>query len=80
MLPLNKLIIIIIIINGFDFVGNQLLITKPNACGGDATSLYFLACYLEKRKQRANANGSCSNFDDIFSGVPQGSTLDSIII
>ena len=79
MLPLNKLIIIIIV-NGFDFIDNQLLITKPNACGVDTTSLYFLASYFEKRKQRTKANGSYSNFDDIFSGVPQGSILDSIII
>ena len=24
-------------------------------------------------------NGSCSNFDDIFSGVPQGSTLGALL-
>ena len=33
-------------------------------------SLYFLASYLEKRKQRTKKNVSYSNFDEIFGGVP----------
>ena len=39
------------------------------------SSIYFLASYLGKKKQRTNVNGSYGNFDDIFSGVPQGSLL-----
>ena len=35
--------------------------------------------YLEKRKQRTNVNGSYSNFDEIFSGVPQDSILDPLL-
>ena len=37
-----------------------------------------MASYLEKWKQRTN--GSCSNFDGIYSGVPQGSILGPLTI
>ena len=63
----------------FDCIDHQLLITKLNAYGVDTNSLYFLASYLEKRKQRTKVNGSYSNFDDIFSGVPQGSILGHLL-
>ena len=57
----------------FNFIDHQFLIAKLNAYGVDANSLYLLASYLEKRKQRTKMNGSYSSFDDIFGGVPQGS-------
>ena len=63
----------------FDCINHQLLIAKLNAYGVDTNSLYFLASYLEKRKQRTKLNGSYSNFDDIFSGVPQGSILGPLL-
>ena len=63
----------------FDCIDHQLLIAKLNAYGVDTNSLYFLASYLEKRKQRTKVNGSYSNFDDILSGVPQGSILGSLL-
>ena len=55
-----------------------MLIAKLNAYDVDTNSLYFLASYLEKRKQRTKVNGSYSNFDDIFKGVPQGPILGLI--
>ena len=64
----------------FDFIDHKLLIAKHNAYGVDTNLLYFLASYLEKRKQRTKVNGSYNNFDDIFSDVPQGSLFTSIVI
>ena len=63
----------------FDCIDHQLLIAKLNAYGVDTNSPYFLASYLEKRKQRTKLNGSSSNFDDIFSGVSQGSILGPLL-
>ena len=63
----------------FDCIDHQLLIAKLNAYGVDTNSLYFLASYVEKRKQRTKVNGSYSNFDDIFNGVPQGSILGPLL-
>ena len=63
----------------FDCINHKLLIAKLNAYGVDTNSLYFLASYLEKSKQRTKVNGSDSNFDNIFSGVPQGSILVSLL-
>ena len=63
----------------FYFIYHQLLIAKLNAYGLDSNFLYFLAPYLEKTKQRTNVNVSCSNFDHIFAGVPQGFILDPLL-
>ena len=65
----------------FDCIDHQLLIAKLNAYGVDTNLLYFLASDLEKRKrkQRTKVNGSCSKFDDIFSGALQGSILGPLL-
>ena len=53
----------------FDCVNHQLLIAKVNPYGVDTNSLYILAYYFEKRKQKTKVGGSCSNFDDNLCGV-----------
>ena len=63
----------------FDCIDHQLLIAKLNGYGVDTNSLYILASYLEKRNQRTKVNSSCSNFGDIFSGVPQGFILGPLL-
>ena len=63
----------------FDFVDHQLLIAKLNAHSADTNSLCFLVSYLDKRKQRTKVNGSYNNFDYIFSGVPEGFILGTLL-
>ena len=63
----------------FDCIDHQLLIVKLNAYAVDTNSLYFLASYLQRRKQRTTVNGSYSNFDDIITGIPQGSLLGPLL-
>ena len=63
----------------FDCIDHQLLIAKLNAYGVYTNSRYILASYLVKTKQRTKVNGSYSNFDGTFSGVPQGSKLDRLL-
>ena len=63
----------------FDCINHQLLIAKLNAYGVYTNSRYILASYLVKTKQRTKVNGSYSNFDGTFSGVPQGSKLDRLL-
>ena len=43
----------------FDCINHQLLIAKLNSCIVDTNLLYFLASYIQKRKQNSNVNGSC---------------------
>ena len=52
----------------FDCIDHQFSFVKLNLCNIDTNSLCLLASYLEKRKQRTKMKGSCSNFDESFSG------------
>ena len=61
-----------------DCIDNQLLIAKLNTYGVDTNSLYFLASYHKKRKQRTKVNGFYRNFDEIFSVVSQCSILSPL--
>ena len=59
---------------------DPLFIEKVNVCGIDTNSLYFLASYLEKKKERTKINGSYSNFDYVFSRVPHNSILGPLLL
>ena len=63
----------------FDCTDHPLFIEKVNVCGIDTNSLYFLASYLEKKKERTKINGSYSNFDYVFSRVPHNSILGPLL-
>ena len=63
----------------FDCLPHDLLATKLSANGFDNNSTRFLFDYLINRKQRTNIGQVCSPWDEITSGVPQGSILGRLI-
>ena len=62
----------------FDCLPCDLIIAKLNSCRFNLTALNLLHNYLTKRKQRTKINYSCSSWEDILFGVPQGSIMDPI--
>ena len=59
----------------FDCLNHELLIAKMDAYGFDRKSLLLIANYLSNRKHRTKVNNSFSTWNDILSGIPQGSNL-----
>ena len=59
----------------FDKVPIQRLIEKIRAHGIRGNILQWFQEWLSNRKQRTVLNGSCSEWIDVVSGVPQGSVL-----
>ena len=62
----------------FDSIRHELLIAKVHAYGFDLNSLTFFYSYLKNRKQNVKINSTCSIFQMLLSGVPQGSILGPI--
>ena len=67
------------IAEAFDCANHELLIVKLNAYGFDLESLTYIYGYLTDRKQRTKVQRSFSEWTDISSGVPQGSTLEPLL-
>ena len=63
----------------FDKVWHDGLIFKLKQNGISGSLFKLLANYLNNRKQRVVLNGSCSDYSDIESGVPQGSVLGPLL-
>ena len=57
----------------FDCLPHDLLIAKLDAYRFKNDALYLIFNYLNNRKQRVKINSSFSSFQNIISGVPQGS-------
>ena len=57
----------------FDCLSHNLLIAKLNAFDPDLALLNILKDYLTNRKQKAKVNSFYSSWENILSGVPQGS-------
>ena len=66
--------------NAFDCIINDLLIAKLSASGFDKTALKYIYSYLKKRKQCATESDIHSGFEEIISGVFQGSIVGPILI
>ena len=63
----------------FDCLSHDLLIAKLDAYGFKNDALYLIFNYLNNRKQRVKTNSSFSSFQNIISGVPQGSLLGPLL-
>ena len=59
----------------FDCISHNLLIAKLNAYGLSLSTLKLVHSYLQNRKQRTKIGSSYSLWEEIVSGVPQGSIL-----
>ena len=57
----------------FDCICHDLLIAKLNAYGLSLPALKLITNYLQNGKQRAKIGSIYSDWEDIISGVPQGS-------
>ena len=63
-----------------DCLCHNLLIAKLHTYGLDISSLNLLLDYLLNREQRSKVDSFFSSWEDIFSGVPQGSILGSLLL
>ena len=63
----------------FDVLNHSLPLSKLDAYGFSLKSTTFIQSYLNKRMQKINVNDKFSAWEDIYSGVPQGSILGSFL-
>ena len=63
----------------FDCICHNLLIAKLNAYGLSLSALKLITDYLQNRKQRTKIGLTDSNWEDIISGVPEGSIFAPLL-
>ena len=63
----------------FDCISHDLIIAKLAAYDVDDTALKLIFSYLKNRKQCVRINNTYSNFENIITGVPQGSIVGPLL-
>ena len=63
----------------FDCIPHDLLIAKLAAYGLSEEALMYILSYLSNRKQCVRINDTYSEFENIITGVPQGSILGPLL-
>ena len=63
----------------FECLSHGLIIAKLAAYGLDNTALKLIFSYLKNRKQCVRINNPYSNFENVITGVPQGSIVGPLL-
>ena len=63
----------------FDCLSHEFLLVKLHAYGFSIAALGLIHSYLANRKQTTKVNLSCSPWEEILFGVPQGSILGPLL-
>ena len=63
----------------FDTINHELLVAKLHAYGVTGPSLRLLMSYLSNRHQRTKVNDMYSTWEELLTGVPQGSVLGPLL-
>ena len=63
----------------FNCIPHDLVIAKLAAYGFDKNMICYIYSYLKSRKQCVSVNNIKSTFEEIISGVPQGSIVGPIL-